>query len=205
MFPFRHLLCTALVVAGAMVCSGAPETGVGPVSASGTNMPGGLTLSLSTSGFKFTPVIGSLIHAGTGANDLAGRRLPADSVSNSPQVFKATATLLNQTGEPIDFVFPTQEDAKDHFVFRVYDATGNLIWESKTNSPTPQVITDITLRGHQAWRMTCFVPFVINGLPLAPGPYTLTATVNGSPQFETTTSFVVTQPIGINSGAPVGR
>ena len=204
MLPFRRfqsaVLCAVLATAGIgraqEIIDPVPEPPLPPL-----HLPGGLTLSLSTSGYKFTPILGSLIHPGTGATDLAGRRGPVEGFPPiRPQGFVASVALINHTGDPIQFVFPTPVDAQKHFVFRVYDATGNPVWESNAGATAPPIITDVKLDGHQAWRATRFIPLFINGAPLAAGTYTLTATVNGSPLFESTTTFVVEPAVGIATG-----
>ena len=205
MLPFRRLLSPALCAAVAMAGIGRAQEIIDPIPEPPLpplHLPGGLTFSLSTSGYKFTPFLGSLIHPGTGATDLAGRRGPAEGFPIRPQGFVASVALINHTGDPIQFVFPTPLDAQKHFVFRVYDATGNPVWESNAGATAAAIITDVKLDGHQAWRATRFIPLFINGAPLAAGTYTLTATVNGSPLFESTTTFVVEPAVGITTGVP---
>ena len=158
-----------------------PKPPVQTPPASNSQSATGLTLAFSTSGYEFTPTLGSNIKPLSSKTVLAAHL----------QGFNASVALVNHTSQNIGFQFPTPVDARQHFVFRVYDANGTLVWDSSAGVMAPQIVTDATLKAKQAWRSTMFIPLFIDGVPLAAGTYQLKVTLNGTPQFSASTSFVV--------------
>ena len=134
---------------------------------------------------------------------------PAYNFSEQPQSarpgipgFQATVTLANNTDGDIPFEFPTPLDAQRHFLFRVFDSSNRLVWDSGNGLASAHVITHSTLARHSAWSQSAFVPHIVKGSLLAPGVYTLEAIINGSPEFSANASFKVLR--AINPPPPVG-
>jgi hypothetical protein len=143
---------------------------------------GGLQISLTTGGYKFT--VGDATAATDGTWE--PRWLTRDS-------FAASAILANRSNGEIKFVFPNPVAAEKHFRFRVFDSTGKEIWSSD-ESGSPQVLTEESLRRRSAWRRTVLVPLRLEGKALAPGIYTLEALVDADKQVGATSIFEVVAP-----------
>jgi hypothetical protein len=137
----------------------------------------GVTISLTTSGYEFPAVSGSIPLA----------------ISKGVQAFPASVSLYNHTRKDIAFAFPSPEAAANPFLFQVSDSAGNVLWQSNDGGSVP-LMTDGTLHRRSGWKYTALVPLAISGSALQPGTYTLDVTVAGAPVFGATTSFQVTQP-----------
>lgn len=105
---------------------------------------------------------------------------------------------MNRTPEDITFQFPTTVAAAAHFVFRVYNSDGTLVWDSSAGVIAPDHVTDATLKAHRAWHSSAFVPLFIDNTPLPAGTYTVVAkleTLPGTVEFSSTASFIVNNVI----------
>jgi hypothetical protein len=154
-----------------------------PLVSSSNQASGGVTLSLTTSGYAFTPLIGGLIPLATGGS----------KTSLPPQVVTAHVELQNHTGADI----PCTIFSGITFEFTVYDANDNVVWDSLP-AVLPTFILRATLKAGDSFHGMVSVPLFINGKALKPGVYTLDARLYGSPIFSTTTTFVVNNVIAIN-------
>jgi hypothetical protein len=165
-------------------------TGGGVTAASQVSGP--VTVSVSTSGYAFTPLIGVLDPppAGTGGTVSGPNALP-------PQGFTASVALINHTASGITCALSVTGTPGEKFEFSVYNAHGKLIWDSLPTVLPPLEILE-TLAAGDSWHGSVFVPLIIDGKPLAPGTYTLQASLFGTPVFSATTSFVVNNVIAIN-------
>ncbi len=148
-----------------------------------TPATGGVTISLTTSGFQFTPHIGSLIPpTATGSN-----------TSLPPQVFQAAVSVQNHSGRA-HFLHNSRRNP-----VRVYRLRrgGHVVWDSLP-AVLPQDILLGTLKPGNSYHSSVSVPLFVKGKPLKPGTYTLEASFFGSPVFSATTTFVVNNTIQIN-------
>jgi hypothetical protein len=144
---------------------------------------GSVTFSVTTDGYSFTPVIGSLIPPAGGTT----------STTLKPQGFTVGATLENHTNQGISGTIASGI----LFEYTVYNSNGQEVWDSLPLG-LPQFILLTTLPPGGKWHSTAFVPLFINGKPLPAGTYTLDASHFGSPEFSATTTFVVNPPFVIN-------
>jgi Carboxypeptidase regulatory-like domain len=184
-------------VAGALVPAKAQQTSAAV---------GGVTMSLSTSGFTFVNPAASTTPVSTSAT--AGVRRSA--VAALPPSFVASVALVNHSAAGIAFDFPTQPTAANRFVFSIFDQDGNLIWRSSPAVPasaaaivTPGIFP-ATLAAKSAWRQTALIPLIVGGQHLAPGTYRLNASVNGIPVFDADASFVVASTVAPPSSGVKG-
>lgn len=136
----------------------------------------GLTVSLSTSGYKFI--------------------IPADPAPAvvAPASFTASASIYNRSAADIPFTFPNPAAADRKFTFRVFDKAGALVWESDAEVVTPQVLTDAKLAKSARWSRTLAIPLKPGGTALAPGVYTLEAVIDADKKPGAAAIFEVAAP-----------
>jgi len=154
----------------------------------------GISLSVSTSAYEITPMIGTLI-------DPPGPVVAAVTVGTHPlppQGFNASVALRNHSSQDIPISLRVLGVPGYRFGFKVYNSTGTLVWDSSSGILSPALELLTSLKAGQSWRQTAFVPIFVNGSALPAGTYTLVISLLGSPQFSTTTSFVVHNVIAIN-------
>ncbi len=158
----------------------------------GAQLSSGVNVSLTTSGFAFTPMIGVLIPLGSGTN-----HTPVP-ISLKTQGVSTSVSLRNSTAQDISFVLGLFTATSPKFEFRVYNSDGTLVWDSVPSILPPVVARHFVLAPGEAWRGTAFIPLFINGKALPAGTYTVEALLQGTPEFSATASFVVNNVIAIN-------
>jgi hypothetical protein len=177
----RLLAVFALIVGSPIAAESKPPTFV-PAS--------GLQLSLDTGGFRF--VVGEPVPPVATANALAakvGALLPTNGG------FAARVALANTSRAAIPFEFNDSGAASVKFQFSVRAPSGALVWQSDTDLISAQVITPATLGKGERWKRVMQIPLKVDGTWLAPGRYTLTATLAGAPAVSAQTIFEVADVI----------
>src|SRR4051794_33575686 len=143
----------------------------------------------------FTPGLGLRISLET-----TGYLFPTPSTASGTDQFSASVALLNRTRAPISFHFSSPNAARDHFLFEIFDYTGAQVWHSpEVITPTEVQLVAVLGRG-EIWKRTVRIPLVIAGTPLAPGRYTLEATLNGDTSIGARAAFVVLASEPANPG-----
>src|SRR6185369_4664167 len=105
----------------------------------------------------------------------------------------------------ITFTFPDPTAAQLQFTFRIFNSTGDQVWQSDTDTGSEAVETPATLERHSRWKRLVSVPLVIEGKPLDPGVYTLESSVDADKQLESTVLFeVVAAPKPPGTGEDTG-
>jgi hypothetical protein len=193
--PLRLVVCSFLALAQRSPAQGPGDVPT-PPRLLGPSV-GGLQITLTTSGYKF------FVPAPT-AVGVAGLQEPIPPIP--PPVpprdsFRATVLFQNRSNTAVTFVFPGPNAAANHFVFRVFDAGGKLIWQNPQPRLEPVTDTPATLGRRSGWRRSVQVPLMIGSDWLAPGRYTLEAAIDGEPQLGASTVFEVALPAG---GPPPG-
>ena len=179
-FLVKHSLA-AIAALGTLAAFGgrafAQNEGADPVPATLS----GLTVSLSTSGYKFT---------------IPADPAPAGAAAavTAPASFAASATIYNRSAVDIPFTFPNPAAAERKFTFRVFDTAGALVWESDADVVAPQVLTDAKLAKGGRWSRTLAIPLKPGGTVLAPGVYTLEAAIDADKKPGAAVIFEVALP-----------
>jgi|GEM_PF-2847645 len=190
---FLHLRRLVSVVAGLM---GLLLVSL-PQAALGATARGGLQISLSTSGYRFSI-----------AGDAGGAAAKTKGARSSVPVresFAATAALANLSKTDVAFTFPDPAAAARLFTFRILDSAGTKIWESGTDTMSAQVITPATLKRGSRWARTVQIPLKVEGTWLAPGQYSLEAAIAGQPAPSASTLFEIAWPAETGGTGIKGR
>ena len=148
---------------------------------------GGLQVSLSTSGYKFIAADAPVPVAST-----KGRESRPAAARDS---FAASALLVNRSGSEVAFTFPNPPAAERHWTFRVFDSAGGLVWESDADVIAAQVTTEANLGKSARWKRNILVPLKLDGKWLAPGSYTLEASIDADRQLGATAIFQIVPPL----------
>ena len=148
---------------------------------------GGLQVSLSTSGYKFIAADAPVPEAST-----KGREFRPAAARDS---FAASALLVNRSGSEVAFTFPNPPAAERHWTFRVFDSAGGLVWESDADVIAAQVTTEAKLGKSERWKRSILVPLKLDGKWLAPGSYTLEASIDADRQLGATAIFQIVPPL----------
>jgi hypothetical protein len=135
---------------------------------------GGLNVNLTPGGYKFTVT----------QNGPAGRGA-ATRLS-----FPAGVAVSNRGRTPVVFTFPDTASAETKWTFRVFDAEGSEVWKSE-GLIGAQVLTEKRLGPGQTWRRLVQVPLQPGGKALAPGLYTLEASLDAAPTLGASTLFEI--------------
>lgn len=154
----------------------------------------GVTMTVSLSGYQFTPLIGNLVSPPVTSNTV----ISVPPFEPAPQGFTASAAVRNHTGQDIAFTLGVTGTPGGDFRFQVYNSSGTLVWDSLGNIAIPTIVRLDNLKPGHALHGTTLVPLFINGVPLPAGNYTVDVTLFGTPEFSATTSFVVNNAIVIN-------
>ncbi len=147
---------------------------------------GGLQVSLSTSGYKFIAADAPAPVAST-----KGRESRPAATRDS---FAASALLVNRSGSEVGFTFPNPGAAERHWTFRIFDSAGGLVWESDTEVMAAQIMTEAKLGKAARWKRNIRVPLKRDGQWLAPGSYTLEASIDADRQLGATAIFQILPP-----------
>ena len=143
----------------------------------------GLQVSLNTSGYKFL---------------LAEPETVATTTVPAPKPlrewFAASALLTNRSNTDISFTFPTPVAAQVKWTFRIFDSAGVQLWKSDDGVVSAQVLTEETLNKRARWKRLIQVPLRIDGKLLAPGIYTLEASIESDKSLGATAIFEVALP-----------
>lgn len=75
-------------------------------------------------------------------------------------------------------------------VFQILDSSGVKVWQSSETTVGITDVLDVLSRG-EVWKRTARIPLMIGGTPLAPGRYTLEATLSADVSIGARTSFLV--------------
>ncbi len=129
--------------------------------------------------------------------------------------FITSIALSNRSKTAIDFEYHSAEEAKFHFYLCVTDLDGNIYWEAPSLGeevdnppvvaarvagslddegdwePEPEPVV-VSLNAGKSWRSTVSVPVVIDGTPLYPGTYIITASAG---TFSASAQFKIAPPI----------
>lgn len=142
----------------------------------------GLQVSLTTSGYKFL--------LGDGETTAATVEKPAR------EWFVASALLANRSNTDITFTFPTPVAAQAKWTFRIFDSKGVQLWRSDEGVFSAQVLTEDTLNKRGRWKRLIQVPLRIHDKWLAPGLYTLEASIDSDKTLGATVQFeIVLSPL----------
>lgn len=140
----------------------------------------GLQVSLTTSGYKFFLA------------EPAAAIAPA--LRPVREWFLASALLANRSNTDIGFTFPTPAAAQYKWTFRIFNSDGERLWQSDSDVITPQVLTEANLEKRGRWKRLVQVPLRIDGKLLAPGLYTLEASLDADKALGATLLFEVATP-----------
>jgi hypothetical protein len=181
---FRFLLFPLFALASALAGENSPSPILPPI-----EVPAGLLVSLTASGYKF-------IVADTPAQPTLRRLAVAEQPgARWKHSFVAGAVVANRSRSDIKFTFPDTANAALKWAFRVLDAAGAEVWHSDADVVGAEVETEQTLAHGKCWRRVIEVPLALGEEPLAPGVYTLEATVAADKPISATSIFeVVAKP-----------
>lgn len=172
-----------------------------PIHPGGPGRTLGVGVSLTTSGYQFE--IGE-IRPTPGP---PGTLTPL-FIAIGPLSFAASFAVVNHSHGDITFQVPQPTaipgtgagaiaDSTVKVIFSVYDHDGKLVWTS-LDQPAAVLPQDTVLKAGATWKLTTQVPLQVNGQWLD-GDYTLTAAINGTPEFSATAAFRV------SAKAPVAK
>jgi hypothetical protein len=130
---------------------------------------GGLHVALTTS--EASIIIGD---PASGSAAFSPRK-KLDGAPARARSVTASVALTNRSGKDIEFVFPDTATAAYKWIFRLLNAEGTELWRSDSDVVGAQVLVPMTLKARQRWARTIQVPLEIDGVPLAPGQYSVAA------------------------------
>jgi hypothetical protein len=169
--------------------------GTGPTPPPGGTPGLGVTIKLTTGGSRFLQPSPSPAPTATPALRLTGTAPPPGRTGDGRVNFPASVCLANHSRLPIDFEFADTGAAERKFVFRLYDAADQLVWESLPDVVSAPVVTPLKLLSGAMWHRTVLVPLVGPDGPLAIGSYKLEASIDGTPLYGATASLqIVARP-----------
>lgn len=112
-------------------------------------------------------------------------------VSADQATITAFARLTNHGSEPVSFTFPNFYVANQVFNFRLFNSDGEQLWQSELAVVITGGPQSVDLLAHSTWERHVPVPLNVGGQPLAPGVYTVEATVDADLAPSATMTFRV--------------
>jgi len=104
-------------------------------------------------------------------------QIPQHYPGGKPLSLVASVAMTNHGREAATFTFMDGFWAGQRFMFRIIDSQGEEVWRSEAEPSSASGVADAALRPGRTWRRTLQIPLTIGGEALAPGIYTLEASL----------------------------